>query len=1018
MKNIWSIFKTDIKNISKNPAAIIVIVALMFLPSLYAWLNIAASWDPYSNTRGVNVAVVSVDEGVTIEEKELNIGDTVISNLAKNDKLGWQFVTKDEAIKGVEHGDYYAAIIIPEDFSKNLSSVLSDDIEKPTLDYFINEKINAISPKVAGSGASAVVESIQVHFIEEVNGTILNAFNDLGISLEDNYDSIEKMRTAIFELEDELPEIEALMITADRDIDLAKDTVKRASASLDRMEVVQQDAQAANDRLAERMKQHQVNVDKVLAALQKDLKRTQQAVDGISNTTDRIRDRGTLLDDLTQRLQDHQDRLASSIDRLDAVIDWMYDTESSIHDTQIHQLDELIQRFENQQAMLTNTREQLEDRIFDLQNGKLTDPQSLAALATLVDAVDALSIELAETYAKTVPSSKELKELEATFTDVRQWAQEGQKVENKEQSIDALATATLKTRQDLVERLLRMERIALQVNKGQEESYPLQATKQKLAEVQRVLVGLAVIQKKGEQPQLVPPVPIPNLPELPSLGENLTLETLQKEMKRIEQSIAPEKGATAFPYHAFDRQIVKGNEQGMALSQSAQQAVEDAKERRVKNQQAFIEANENLANPERLVAVLQGVSERLQNQQQTITDRINRLKDLQQSIGDKQIVDQEVAKIRALQDKLREHIQSTQTLIQEVRQSKQNIGTTLDGVDIRAKELSNSIGNSIRYVNEDLTASFNRMFEQADATLERANEMIERVGETIPRLREVLTRVDESIDLGAEKLALVEEHYPEAKEATIDIANKIRQLEEQGNLDDLIDLLRNDPQRMSEFFASPVQLDEHKLFPIPNYGSGMNPFYTTLALWVGGLLLVSGLKVDIENKARYRSHEAYFSRWILFVLIGMMQAFIVTVGDIFIMKTFVVDKLMFVLFGMFISAAFITIVYTLVSIFGNTGKVLAIILLVMQIGGSGGTFPVQMAPDFFQKIHGFLPFTHGITLLREAVGGIIWPIVWQNMLYLFLYVLLSFVCGIALKQFFNKTSDRFMEKAKESKIVI
>lgn len=117
-------------------------------------------------------------------------------------------------------------------------------------------------------------------------------------------------------------------------------------------------------------------------------------------------------------------------------------------------------------------------------------------------------------------------------------------------------------------------------------------------------------------------------------------------------------------------------------------------------------------------------------------------------------------------------------------------------------------------------------------------------------------------------------------------------------------------------------------------------------------------------------------------------------------------------------AAFITIVYTLVSIFGNTGKVLAIILLVMQIGGSGGTFPVQMAPDFFQKIHGFLPFTHGITLLREAVGGIIWPIVWQNMLYLFLYVLLSFVCGIALKQFFNKTSDRFMEKAKESKIVI
>src|SRR5699024_6793343 len=111
-----------------------------------------------------------------VDGKDINIGNEIISNLSKNDQLGWRFVTEDEAIEGVKHGDYYAAIIIPEDFSDNLSSVITDDIEKPSLDYYINEKVNAISPKVAGSGASAVVENIQSHFVEEVNRTVLTAF--------------------------------------------------------------------------------------------------------------------------------------------------------------------------------------------------------------------------------------------------------------------------------------------------------------------------------------------------------------------------------------------------------------------------------------------------------------------------------------------------------------------------------------------------------------------------------------------------------------------------------------------------------------------------------------------------------------------------------------------------------------------------------------------------------------------------------------------------------------------------
>src|SRR5690625_4505738 len=120
MKNILLIAKRDFKNIVSNQAAMIVILALIFLPSLYAWFNIKASWDPYANTEDVMVAISSLDEGAVVQDKEVNIGDEVIVNLSENDELGWTFVSEEEAIKGVEQGEYYAAIVIPEDFSEKL----------------------------------------------------------------------------------------------------------------------------------------------------------------------------------------------------------------------------------------------------------------------------------------------------------------------------------------------------------------------------------------------------------------------------------------------------------------------------------------------------------------------------------------------------------------------------------------------------------------------------------------------------------------------------------------------------------------------------------------------------------------------------------------------------------------------------------------------------------------------------------------------------------------------------------
>ena len=154
MKQIWHIFKRDVRRLCQNRFALIVTIGIIIIPSLYAWFNIGANYDPYSNTKDIRVAVSNEDKGTrNTVSGELNAGDEIIKNLKENDQLGWTFVDKDKAVEGVKSGKYYAAIIIPDDFSARLTDFLSGKIEKSEIVYYVNEKKNAIAPKITDTGA-------------------------------------------------------------------------------------------------------------------------------------------------------------------------------------------------------------------------------------------------------------------------------------------------------------------------------------------------------------------------------------------------------------------------------------------------------------------------------------------------------------------------------------------------------------------------------------------------------------------------------------------------------------------------------------------------------------------------------------------------------------------------------------------------------------------------------------------------------------------------------------------------
>ncbi|NEG90404.1 YhgE/Pip domain-containing protein [Bifidobacterium aerophilum] len=176
MRNIWRIFVRDVRQASRNVIAIIVAMGLVIVPSLYAWYNIAASWDPYGNTKSLKVAVANVDAGYKSDlmPVRINVGETVTNALRANHQLDWQFVDKDKAIDGVHSGAYYAALVIPKSFSADMMTLFTPKIKHAKLEYYLNEKINPIAPHITDQGASTVATTIDQTFVKTVSDVALN----------------------------------------------------------------------------------------------------------------------------------------------------------------------------------------------------------------------------------------------------------------------------------------------------------------------------------------------------------------------------------------------------------------------------------------------------------------------------------------------------------------------------------------------------------------------------------------------------------------------------------------------------------------------------------------------------------------------------------------------------------------------------------------------------------------------------------------------------------------------------
>lgn len=721
MKKSFQIFKRDIGRLSKNIVALIVVIGVCIIPSLYAWFNIAANKDPYGNTANIKIAVANNDAGTENDMLgNLDVGGQIVDTLKENDSLGWVFVSEDKAISGVKSGEYYAAIVIPDNFSESMVSFLSGKIEQPEFDYYLNEKKNAIAPKITDTGANTIQQQVNTEFVSAAAGTVADILNGsvsgIGTKLDDVQNDIS---TKISTVSDNLKEYEKALDSFNKTVDSSNKLIEKSKKS---MAIVKSDANSG--------------------------------VNSIKNGTD----------------------------------------------------------------SLTLVRNDIADFANDLGAGISKAQNSLAKVNTKS------GINLG-------------------------------KISSKTESIHGQFQEMITSVESIIDKNSEMLTTLKEINK----KYPSDSLTNLINELD---------------------------------SQNSKYKTILQKLRTGSDSI---NDATTTSVKAVESisKIIEKNTKDIHSSK---------------------------------VTVENGIMTGLNTSLDTFS----------------------------------------------------NIQGTLSGI---LKGVGPATDNVVT------------LMDQLENSLDSAKKALSSTGSSIKKVQERLDKAN--VDISVVKTSKI---YEKLKDMT--------------NLDS---------DKVASFMSSPVKLKTETFYSVENYGTAMTPFYTNLAIWVGGIVIIAIFKMEVDKSEKIKNFtptQAYFGRWMLFILVGFVQALIICLGDIFILKIKCQHPVLFVVAGLVAAFVYVNLIYALSLTFKHIGKAVSVILVILQIPGSAGTYPIEMTPGFFQAIHPLLPFTYGINAMREAIAGTYGHYYVKNLVILLIYVPIALFIGLILRRLLLNLNSLFDKKLEQTGLMI
>ena len=283
-------------------------------------------------------------------------------------------------------------------------------------------------------------------------------------------------------------------------------------------------------------------------------------------------------------------------------------------------------------------------------------------------------------------------------------------------------------------------------------------------------------------------------------------------------------------------------------------------------------------------------------------------------------------------------------------------------------------------------------------------------------IRSALGDVTQSLDV---TMGLLRPAAEKMVSSLSDAIDQLQGMDGDGYLDILIDILGGDPVAYGEYFPEMVQTTVNKVYPIANYGSAMTPFYTVLAIWVGGVILSSLLKVHARTAGLTdpKPAELYFGRYLLFFVLSQLQAAIIVTGDLYLLKVQCLHPGLLYLTASLTAFTFSLLIYSMALSFGDVGKALVVVVMVMQIAGSSGTFPIELLPEIYQKIYRFFPFPYAIDAMRECICGMYGGYYGQQLAFLLLFAVAALLIGLLVRRPFMGLNHFMEEKLEETELL-
>lgn len=304
-------------------------------------------------------------------------------------------------------------------------------------------------------------------------------------------------------------------------------------------------------------------------------------------------------------------------------------------------------------------------------------------------------------------------------------------------------------------------------------------------------------------------------------------------------------------------------------------------------------------------------------------------------------------------------------------------------------------------------------------TLNDTNTLLNSVGSTFGNLMVMFDAINGSIDCANTSLEKTGDAITYVNGRLIDVINNVEKAGESEKLQVLVNALSGDPEVYGKFFSTPVDVVTEAVYPIENYGSAVAPFYSTLAFWVGALILTAIIKVT-PDKNKYPNasqRQLYFGRYALYWVLGQFQSIIIVAGDILLLHVQCIHPGLFFLAGSFIATTFTLLIYSLVVTWGDAGKALAVVLVVIQIAGSSGTYPIELLPEFFKKVYIFFPFPYAINAIRECLCGMYELDYLKYLGTLIVFMGVSLVIGLLIRIPFEPINHYMEERMEDTKMM-